>query len=217
MRSALASGHTVLGITPWLTRTPSDDVKQRLVDVLAQWRSVRFPAAEERALRATLSADVESRRAAHGRASGGDVVRAVVGGLTYLPDYGPREVLLVPAPSVRPVVVVVDDVVAHVIAYPPASPAEESSEVVLRVARALGDATRLAILAALRDGDLTSSALCAALDAPRTTLLHHLALLRAAGLLTTEVTPAGTLYSMRGAAAGELDRALRDFLGGTVR
>jgi DNA-binding transcriptional ArsR family regulator len=136
-----------------------------------------------------------------------DAIRTVAGGLTYDPPAAPRDVLLLPAPSVRPIVVVVDDVRATVVAYPPAAAADPRDRL-LAMTRALGDETRLRILELLRDGDLTATDLAAAVGAPRTSLLHHLAMLRAAGLLTTSVgRNNATYYALRRDAAGDLHRA----------
>jgi DNA-binding transcriptional ArsR family regulator len=213
LKQVVTSGLTVLSVTPWLLATPAAEVKADLLGLLRTWRHGRLPPAAERELQAELTAEVERRRVQTGGLSARLVVPAVAGGLSYEPPSTPRDIVLVPAPSVAPIVVVVDDVNAHVIAYPP-GPAPDARSTLLGLTRALGDDTRLHILEVLREaGPMTAGELTARLDAPRTSLLHHLAMLRAAGLLTTAVGPANsTRYALRPDAVGELASAARAVL-----
>jgi DNA-binding transcriptional ArsR family regulator len=209
---ALGSGSTVVGTTRWLLATPSAEVRGELLDLLGAWRDLRLPPPAERALRTALAAEVRERAAATRGRSAVEVVAAVAGGLTYDPPDA-RSVLLLPAPSVRPIVVVVDDVAVHVVTYAPPLP-PDPRERLLGLARALGDDTRLRILELLRDGERTAAALAADAGAPRTTLLHHLAMLRAAGLLTTSVgRNNATYYALRREALADLRAAAVDVLG----
>jgi DNA-binding transcriptional ArsR family regulator len=206
LRAALASEETVVAATRWLLGTPSDVVHQALLDVLAVWRAARYPAGTERALAGTVRAEATGRRAVSRAQTGVETIRSVAGGLTYDPPAA-TSVLLLPAPSARPVVVVVDDVHGDVIAYPPLAP-DDPRERLLGIARALGDDTRLRILELLRPGARTGTDLADAVGAKRTTLLHHLAMLRAAGLLTTSVGPNNTTYyALRPEAVAELHAA----------
>jgi DNA-binding transcriptional ArsR family regulator len=51
------------------------------------------------------------------------------------------------------------------------------------------------------------------MQAPRTTLLHHLAILRAAGLVHVTVTPGGaTVYRLRPEGFAELSEAAGGFV-----
>ena len=71
------------------------------------------------------------------------------------------------------------------------------------------DETRLRIIDALRTGDRTATELAGALRAPRTTLLHHLAQLRVAGLIETSVgTGNTTVYGLRPAGFEQLARVV---------
>jgi DNA-binding transcriptional ArsR family regulator len=204
LRAALATGRTVVGVSRWLLLTPSPEVRNELVAVLTAWRDARLPPAAERALRDALDAERVARRARSRDLPPDEVIGAVAGGLRYDPSSLPRTVLLLPTPAVRPIVVVVDDVSTHVIAYAPARAAAPRDRL-LALARAIGDETRLRILELLRDGPLTAVALADAAGAPRTTLLHHLAQLRAAGLLTTSVgANNATHYALRPDALHEL-------------
>jgi DNA-binding transcriptional ArsR family regulator len=208
LRAAFASDETVVNATRWLLGTPSDAVRDELLDVLGIWRTARYPARAERALAATLQ-DPSRQRLRWLRTEGltpVEQIQAVAGGLTYEPPSA-ASVLLLEAPSAYPIVVVVDDVHGHVIAYPPPR-SEDPRERLLALTRALGDETRLAVLAELRGGRRTATELIEAVDTPRTSLLHHLATLRAAGLITTSVGPYNTtLYALRRGALRELRQA----------
>jgi DNA-binding transcriptional ArsR family regulator len=68
------------------------------------------------------------------------------------------------------------------------------------------------VLHLLKGGERTLVELCSALDAPRTTLLHHLALLRGAGLVDLSVTAGEpNVYRLRTEGFDELGQAARAF------
>jgi DNA-binding transcriptional ArsR family regulator len=78
--------------------------------------------------------------------------------------------------------------------------------------RALGDDTRIRLLHTLRLSPRTLPELCESLTSPRTTLLHHLALLRAAGLIEIEITAGEpNVYSLHQAGFDTLARAASAF------
>jgi DNA-binding transcriptional ArsR family regulator len=69
------------------------------------------------------------------------------------------------------------------------------------------------ILTVLRQGEMTAVDLARALGVPRTTLLHHLALLRSAGLIHVAVTPGdATMYRLRPDGLSELAKAAAVFI-----
>jgi len=125
--------------------------------------------------------------------------------------YGPGvldDVVLVTSTQVAPIVVELAEPERTVIVHPPLG-----ETVPLRdVGRALGDTTRMRVLQLLRDGARTLPELCELLDTPRTTLLHHLALLRGAGLVDLSVTAGeANVYRVRAAGFEQLARAARAF------
>jgi DNA-binding transcriptional ArsR family regulator len=85
---------------------------------------------------------------------------------------------------------------------------------VLRLHRALGDDTRLRILRLLRDQDYYLTEIAERLELSKPTIKHHLALLRAAGLVT--VTEEGGLqyYSLRRERLDDASAELKRFLVG---
>ena len=118
------------------------------------------------------------------------------------------EVLLVTSPQVAPIVVELADPDRTVIVHPPLGESASLRE----LGRALGDATRMRMLQQLKDGPRTLPELCEVLDAPRTTLLHHLALLRGAGLVDLSVTAGEpNVYRLRPEGFEQLARAATAF------
>ncbi|MDQ1711793.1 MAG: hypothetical protein QOE45_1243 [Frankiaceae bacterium] len=212
VRKALASEETVIAATRWLLATSAHSVQIELIVLLELWQRARYPSTVEGDLRSALLVEVGQRpKESRGR-SAVDAIRAVAGGLIYDPP-DVASVLLLPAPSARPIVVVVDDVHGHVIAYPPPLPADPRTTL-LELTAAIGDDTRLTILELLiREGHRNAADLAAAVGAPRTTLLHHLALLRAAGLLVTHVGERNTTYyGIRSGSVAELVAAAKAVL-----
>ena len=125
----------------------------------------------------------------------------------------PAEVLFVPSPSVVPIIVFVDDVRRTVIAAPATSD-EPEVDPVLAGARALGDPQRLRILDALAAGPSSAQELATRVGQPRTTLLHHLAQLRSAGVVLTSVGPTErTEYRIDPRAVRALARAVEERFG----
>lgn len=168
---------TLLHVTPWLLRTEPAEVKHVCLQVLE-----RLPALDARAP-ATTAID-----AALSELGGPRLLERVAPGIHYGPDVLGR-VTLVTSLRTAPILVSVDEIDQTVILHPPLTEAgtTDAAAQLRELGRALGDDTRIRILQELRATDLTLADLCSALDSPRTTLLHHLALLRSAGLIDLTV------------------------------
>lgn len=125
--------------------------------------------------------------------------------------YGPGvldDVVLVTSEHVTPIVVEVAEPERTVIVHPPLGSAPSLRD----LGRAVGDTTRLRVLQLLKAGPHSLPELCEALAAPRTTLLHHLALLRGAGLVDLTVTAGeANVYRLRGEGFEQLARSARAF------
>ena len=200
VRAALQQ--TVAQASPWLLRTPSAVVREVCLETLA---ALPVPAG-----RAPDSAATRARRAAVGDEM---LIEEVAPGVHYGPAVL-EDVVLVTSPQVAPILVVVDEVDRTVIVHPPlgAAGATDAGAQLRDLGRAVGDATRLRLLQELRTGTRTLGDLCAALDSPRTTLLHHLALLRSAGLIEIAVAEAApNVYSLRLDGFETLAQAARAF------
>jgi ArsR family transcriptional regulator len=82
----------------------------------------------------------------------------------------------------------------------------------VRLFRALGDPTRLRILKLLGERDHYLTELATQLELSKPTMKHHLALLRAAGVVTVTEEGSLTYYSIRRERLEEAGVDLRRFL-----
>jgi DNA-binding transcriptional ArsR family regulator len=141
-----------------------------------------------------------------------EVLERVAPGVRY--DAVAGDLVLAATAAVHPVIVVVDQPGMTVVAHPPLADGEpDDAAARLRLlARAAGDQTRMRVLQELRGGERTLPELCEALASPRTTLLHHLALLRGAGLIDVLVVESlPNTYRLRESGFDDLAQAARAF------
>ncbi len=168
---------TLLNASPWLLRTDAAEVKDRCVQLLEQLPQLDTRAPSTTAIEEALS-----------ELGGARLLERVAAGIHYGPDVLGR-VTLVTSLRTAPILVSVDEIDQTVILHPPLTRegTTDAAAQLRELGRALGDDTRIRILQELRAADLTLTDLCSALASPRTTLLHHLALLRSAGLIDLSV------------------------------
>ena len=125
--------------------------------------------------------------------------------------YGPGvldDVVLVTSPQVAPIVVELGEPDRTVIVHPPLGESVRLRD----LGRAIGDDTRIRLLQLLKGGAHTLPELCDVLGAPRTTLLHHLALLRGSGLVDLSVTAGeANVYRLRPEGFEQLAQAAKAF------
>jgi DNA-binding transcriptional ArsR family regulator len=132
--------------------------------------------------------------------------------------YGPGvldDVVLVSSRQVAPIIVEHGDGDRTVIVHPPLGEqgATDAGARLRELGRALGDVTRMRVLQQLRTRERNLPELCEALETPRTTLLHHLALLRGAGLIDLTVAAGEpNLYRLREEGFAELGSSARAFV-----
>jgi DNA-binding transcriptional ArsR family regulator len=197
----LLVGRRESGIT-WLRRTEPSQVQDRCLRVI---NTLTPPAA-----RAPVVARIRARLAEVGPEQ---LLDEVAPGLHYGPGVL-DDVVLVTSPQVAPIVVELAEPDRTVIVHPPlgAAGATDAGARLRDLGRAMGDGTRMRVLHLLKGGECTLAELCTALDAPRTTLLHHLALLRGAGLVDLSVTAGEpNVYRLRREGFDELGQVARAF------
>jgi DNA-binding transcriptional ArsR family regulator len=182
--------------TRWLSRATASEVQRACRHVLG---TLPAPAG-----RAPLLSPVRARLAEVGPEQ---LVDEVAPGLHYGPGVL-GHVVLVTSPSVAPIVVELADPDRTVIVHPPLGELAGLRD----LGRALGDDTRIRLLQLLKAGARTLPELCELMDTPRTTLLHHLALLRGAGLVDLSVTAGEpNVYRLRTEGFDQLARAATAF------
>lgn len=187
-----------------------------IVEVLAAWAE-EFRAVEARVTE-ILERDYDSRAVDRTTLSPADLIERTTNGIRWLPEAGIRRVILAPSYFSRPYNFLMSAFDWRLFGYPvsdealaPPDPLS-APQAVVRLHRALGDETRLRILKLLAGRDLYLTEIAQHLDLSKPTIKHHLALLRAAGLVT--VTESGTVvyYSLRrdrlDDASGDIKRFL---------
>jgi DNA-binding transcriptional ArsR family regulator len=182
--------------TRWVEAAPADEVRRSVLRVLEVMPAPVDRAPALTAVRARL-AEVGPERLLDEAAPGLHYGPGVLG-----------DVVLVTAAQVAPIVVELAEPDRTVIVHPPLGESVRLRD----LARALGDETRMAVVQQLRTGPRTLPELCELLGAQRTTLLHHLALLRGAGLIDLTVTAGeANVYRLRPEGFDQLAQAAKAF------
>jgi DNA-binding transcriptional ArsR family regulator len=189
----------------------------QLVDVMAAWAPI-FAPIEDR-VEAIIKRDYDLRAADRASLAEVELVEKTTGGIRIVPDPAIERVILAPSYFARPFNYLFAGRGWRFDGYPVADAAFDVDPLsppasVLRVHRALGDATRLRILKALADKDLYGTELAEQLEISKPTVTHHMAQLRAAGLVTAVQAGSAVYYSLRRERVQEALNDLTSFLVG---
>jgi DNA-binding transcriptional ArsR family regulator len=163
--------------------------------------------------------DVELRRNDVRTLAPDALIEKTTGGVRWIPDAPGRRIILAPSYFSRPYNYIYQDVTWRLFAYPVADAALEPTDAntpppsTVRLFRTLGDPTRLRTLKLLTERDWYLTELATELNLSKPTMKHHLAQMRAAGLVT--ITEEGTLtyYSLRRERLKEAGLELTRFIG----
>jgi DNA-binding transcriptional ArsR family regulator len=190
--------------------------RDRIVAVLRSWQKP-FSQIEPR-VTDIIDRDYEGRAGDRATLAATDLIEATTGGFRWLPEPGIRRVILGPSYFSRPYNFLMSGDDWRFFGYPVADSALDPADSlaapqsVVRLHRALGDATRLKILKLLASRDLYLTEIAQQLDLSKPTIKHHLALLRSAGLVT--ITESGTVmyYSLRRNRLDDASAEIKQFL-----
>lgn len=166
-----------------------------------------------------LERDVASRKVDRASLDPDTLIERTTGGLRFLAEPQVRRVILAPSYFARPFNYIYQGADWRLFGYPVADAVVEGGDAasppqaVVRLYRALGDATRMRVLKLLADRDWYLTELAQQLELSKPTMKHHLALLRAAGLVTVTEEGSLTYYSLRRERLEEAGVELRRFLG----
>lgn len=187
------------------------ETKSRLVTALRLFAEEAFAPSEAEAV-AALRADADATSSLSEKLSPGDVIARVTSDYVYEPEPEFERVVLVPHLAARPSLLLCQHRTDRVICYPVTEPhADPESELVERavtLGRALGDERRLQILRHLAFREASLDELAGAIGLARSTAHHHLAQLRAAGLVALRGNARGYWYALRPDGLGEARQAL---------
>ena len=198
---------------------PHGQLRDRIVAALRRFRDEVYRKVEDEftsaITRAAKGVTVLAKEADPER-----LIEAVTNGLDYRIQPGVARLVLVPSVIVRPwavmdqhqdTLVVVFPVADEYIDLDPDAPAPW----MVKVYKALADAKRLRILRRLAEGPSTLDELAKTLELSKSTVHHHVGLLRGAGLVRIAIDKAAGIktYSLRPSVIPSARQALDEYLG----
>lgn len=191
------------------------ETKRRLVAALRLFASNVF-APHEAAVVALLQQDARTQRSLTHTVPPEAAVAAITRGYVYEPEPELRRVVLVPHVAARPWLLLCQHEDARIICYPAQDqPRDAEEDLVARavgIGRALGDERRLHMVRRLAAGEATLAELAEVSGVGKPTAHHHIAALRAAGLVTLRGNARGYWYSLRPQGIAEARRMLGELL-----
>jgi DNA-binding transcriptional ArsR family regulator len=141
-----------------------------------------------------------------------EAIERLTGGYRYVPEIEAERVVLVPHLEQTLPLVLAQHRSARLIAYL-AEPDRSAEESLVTLGRALADPRRVEILALVGRGVGRSNDLVGSTGLTRSTVHHHLAQLRAAGLVALEGNARAYVYVPRRDAPGEIAERLATVVG----
>lgn len=196
-----------------------DELKQRLIDGLTAWYD-RVWKAEMLTILPILERDAEAKRAMVAEMPLEDFVREATNGVEYVPRPGVERIVMIPSFVRRPLVAPSEYSDVQLIVYPVADEAvtaatDEPPRRLVRLSKALGDEKRLRILRALADGEKSLMELADMFGVAKTTMHHHMIVLRSAGLVSVGVGQ--KRYRLRQEALPDVGGLLSGYLGAPAK
>jgi DNA-binding transcriptional ArsR family regulator len=194
----------------------TEETKRRVLGILQDWYDQVFRKQESRIM-PILEREAERKQALARTVPPERVLEAALPGYDYLPETGIRRLVLIPSLVVRPQIYSLDHAESKILVYGVADDSlaaetDAPSPRLLRLVKALGDERRLRILKRLTTGDRTLHELALDFGVSDTTMLHHLIILRAAGLVRVR-SGAGKRYRLQRHILPEVGTLLESFLG----
>lgn len=192
-----------------------DTFKADLIEVLEEW-SARVWAQESVTIMPILERDAEAKRELQRELPIEQFVTVATNGVEFGPRPGIDRVAMIPSFVNRPMVTYYEFGEVMLILYPVAdeSVTAEGDAPPLRLVRlskALGDEKRLRILRALADGEKTLMELAETFGVAKTTMHHHMIVLRSAGLISVGV--GSKRYRLRHESVPDVGALLSGYLG----
>ena len=162
--------------------------KAEILAIVADWAERVFPRFAPDAI-AAIERDAAAKERQLAAEPGEAVLATATSGVAFSPSPWVTGIVIVPTVALRPFIVPTELHQTAVFLYSVADEAFDMDPAapprrLVKVAAALGDELRLRILHVLRDEQLSASEIAERLDVDRTSLHHHLGILRSAGLLS---------------------------------
>ena len=200
-------------------RTDADHLRGELLHILRLWRERAFDEDEARLMDILEREAVATRRQAV-RLGPIELIDHVTDGLRWAIDTSMRDVLLAPSFAARPIVFYVEHRGTTLILYPVSEESVRGDEFgppgrLVKLVKALADEGRLKVLHTLRERELTVQEMAERMGVPRTSLWHHILILRSAGLVrATKAAGNQTTYQLQEDALPLVSELLEGFLAG---
>jgi DNA-binding transcriptional ArsR family regulator len=202
------------GYVEYIVQVEAEKLRLHLIDAMRGWHeSVIAPQLKE--LEAILQRDLAAKHSMRERLQPEAFVEWATGGIEYKPEPGVSRVLLIPQVCYRPWNVRGTLLGAQVFYYPVADESLSADHDpylaptgLVQTHKALGDENRLRIVKYLFEADRTLQELTELLDLAKSTIHHHLSLLRAAKVVKTE----GVTYSLIRRTLQLADKQLMEYL-----
>ncbi|KQL52305.1 ArsR family transcriptional regulator [Heyndrickxia shackletonii] len=199
----------------FICNADGDLLKEHLIAVVSGWYQFVLKKDEEK-IQSILKTDYESKKRMADKLTPEELVEWATGGVTYNPEPSVNYVLLIPQYTYRPWNIAADLEDTKVYYYPVANESIYPNDryapnnfLVLKH-KALGDEARLRIVKLLYEGDRTLQEITEHLDVGKSTIHHHLKILRSAKL----VEIIDSKYSLKRKSLDMLAKELEYFLKG---
>lgn len=189
--------------------------KAELIGILETWVE-RVWKPESLTIMPILERDATAKRELLGELPIEQFITTATNGVEFAPRPGISRLVLVPSFVNRPLVTYAEYGEVFVIVYPVADESV-SAEIdtpplrLVRLSKALADEKRLRILRALADGDRSLQELADMFGVAKTTMHHHMIVLRSAGLITAAV--GSKSYRLRHETVPDVGALLSGYLG----
>jgi DNA-binding transcriptional ArsR family regulator len=210
------------GDVPWqaalhrLLSVGAAAVKEQLLYILRSWYAEVFRGQESQVM-TILERDAETKRALQQDMSPEQVIEIATNGVEYAPEPGITRVLLIPCYVIRPWVHTIDYQDLKIFCYPVADESVSADRNapparLVRLTKALGDERRLQALKLLATGPYTLQDVADHFGVAKTTMHHHLVILRSAGLV--RMRSSDRKYSLRREIIPDVSELLDEYLKG---
>ncbi len=204
--------------TSYLSRVLAVDgeaFKAELIAVIEAWAE-RVWKPESLTIMPILERDAEAKRELQRELPLDQFITTATNGVEFAPRPGVDRVIMIPSFVNRPLVTYNEFGETLLIVYPVAdesvsADADAPPLRLVRLSKALGDEKRLRILRALADGEKSLMELADMFGVPKTSMHHHMIILRSAGLVAVGVGQ--KRYRLRSETVPDLGALLGGYLG----
>jgi DNA-binding transcriptional ArsR family regulator len=192
--------------------------RAELTAVLNEWNE-RVWQPESLTIMPILERDTDAKRDLQRDLPADQFITTATNGVEFAPRPGINRVVLIPSFVNRPMVTYYEFGEVMLIHYPVAdesisADADAPPLRLVRLSKALGDEKRLRILRALSEGEKTLMELADMFGVAKTTMHHHMIVLRSAGLISVGV--GSKRYRLRHETVPDLGALLTGYLGATA-